>query len=142
MLDFEKILISLKIKIGGSNFFWKQQNPKRGQKQWFYLCVLILSGGSEEPSETNVLLQSRVRFSFTLLFINGFCCRFLRRNAKNLPMWHVTHGVGWTFSQNFGSLALTIWDLWCLEDREEKDQTVIYLITMLFVEQPRLHLVC
>ena len=37
-------------------------------------------------------------------------------------MWHVTHGGGgWTFSQNFSSLALTAWDLWCVEDWVEKD---------------------
>ena len=28
---------------------------------------------------------------------------------------------GWTFCQNFSSLALTVWDLWCLEYWEEKD---------------------
>ena len=36
-------------------------------------------------------------------------------------MWHVTHGGGWTLPQNFSSLALTAWYLWCLEDWEEKD---------------------
>ena len=35
--------------------------------------------------------------------------------------WHVTHLGGWTFSQNFSSLALTICDLWYYEDLEEKD---------------------
>ena len=43
-------------------------------------------------------------------------------------MWHVTcdtwHVVtccrGWTFSQNFSSLALTVCDLWYYEDLEEK----------------------
>ena len=29
--------------------------------------------------------------------------------------WHVTHSVGWTSSQNFSSLALTVWDWQCLE---------------------------
>ena len=38
--------------------------------------------------------------------------------------WHVTHGGGWTIYQNFNSLALTVWDFWCLEDWEEKDQSV------------------
>ena len=38
-------------------------------------------------------------------------------------MWHVTHGGGWKFSPNFSSLALTVWDLWCLEDWEEKDHS-------------------
>ena len=48
-------------------------------------------------------------------------------------MWHVTrdtwHGTrdtfgggGWTFSQNFSSLALTVCDLWYYEDLEEKDE--------------------
>ena len=37
-------------------------------------------------------------------------------------IWHVTHGGGWTFSQSFSSLTLTVWDLWYLEDWEEKDR--------------------
>ena len=36
--------------------------------------------------------------------------------------WHMTHGVGWTFSKNTSSLALTVLELWCFEDLEEKDQ--------------------
>ena len=43
--------------------------------------------------------------------------------------WHVTHDTwhvkrlgGWTFSQNFSSLALTVCDLWYYEDLEEKDE--------------------
>ena len=28
---------------------------------------------------------------------------------------HMTHSVGWTFSQNFSSLALLVWDWECLE---------------------------
>ena len=28
----------------------------------------------------------------------------------------MTHSVGWTFSQNFSSLALPVWDWECLED--------------------------
>ena len=35
-------------------------------------------------------------------------------------MWHMTHLGGWTFSQNFSSLALTVCDLWYYEDMEEK----------------------
>ena len=39
--------------------------------------------------------------------------------------WHVTRDMwhvwgGWTFSQNFSSLALTVCDLWYYEDLEEK----------------------
>ena len=30
--------------------------------------------------------------------------------------WNMTHIEGWTFSQNFSSLALPVWDLECLED--------------------------
>ena len=30
--------------------------------------------------------------------------------------WHMTHLGGWTFSQNFSSLALTVCDLWYYED--------------------------
>ena len=34
--------------------------------------------------------------------------------------WHVTHGGGWTFSQNFSFSALMLWDRQCLEDSELK----------------------
>ena len=39
-------------------------------------------------------------------------------------MWHVTHGGGGKFSKNFSYLALTVWDLWYLEDWEEKARKV------------------
>ena len=39
-------------------------------------------------------------------------------------MWHVTRLGGWTFSQNFSSLALTVCDLWYYEDLEEKDESL------------------
>ena len=35
--------------------------------------------------------------------------------------WHMTHGGGWTFSQNFSFPALMVWDGQCLEDSEQKD---------------------
>ena len=39
--------------------------------------------------------------------------------------WHLTcdmfGGGGWTFSQNFSFLTLTVCDLWYYEDLEEKD---------------------
>ena len=57
-------------------------------------------------------------------------------------MWHVTRLGGWTFSQNFSSLALTVCDLWYYEDLEEMDDSVNELITRLFVGQSRLHRVC
>ena len=60
--------------------------------------------------------------------------------------WYVTDGGGWTFSQNVSFLALTIWDLLCCDDLEEKDyrinQLMKYYLAELFVEQPRLHVVC
>ena len=37
-----------------------------------------------------------------------------------LDTWHVTCCVGWTLSQNFSSLALTVCDLWYYADLEEK----------------------
>ena len=49
--------------------------------------------------------------------------------------WHVTRGIwhvtclgGWTFSQNFSSLALTVCDLCHYEDLEEKDDWVTDLM--------------
>ena len=30
--------------------------------------------------------------------------------------WHMTHSMGCTFSQNFSTLALPVWDWECLED--------------------------
>ena len=39
-------------------------------------------------------------------------------------MGHVTCLGGWTFSQNFSSLALTVHDLWYYEDLEEKDDSL------------------
>ena len=38
--------------------------------------------------------------------------------------WYVTCLGGWTFSQNFSSLALIICDLWYYEDLEEKDDSI------------------
>ena len=43
-------------------------------------------------------------------------------------MWHVTCCGGWTFSQNFSSLALTVCDLWYYEDLEEKAHSLTHLI--------------
>ena len=64
-------------------------------------------------------------------------------------MGHMTHdmfGEGWTFSQNFSSLALSVCDLWYYEDMEEKahwlNESMKEWITRLFIEQPRLHRVC
>ena len=42
--------------------------------------------------------------------------------------WHVTRLGGWTFSQNFSSLALIVCDLWYYEDLEEKDDLITELI--------------
>ena len=37
----------------------------------------------------------------------------------------VTLGWGWTFSQNFSSPTLTVWDRQCLEELELKDDLII-----------------
>ena len=54
--------------------------------------------------------------------------------------WHVTHGGGWTFSQNFCSSALTVWDRQGLEDSEQKDdlmnEWMNEIMTKVFIEQP------
>ena len=63
-----------------------------------------------------------------------------------LDTWHVTLGGGWTFCQNFSSLALSVRAGKWFEDLEEKDpsvnQSVNQSVTEVFVEQPRLHRVC
>ena len=56
--------------------------------------------------------------------------------------WYVTCGEGSRFSQNFCSLALTVWDYGCFEDLEEKDDSHNEWITKVFVEQPWLQQVC
>ena len=57
-------------------------------------------------------------------------------------MSHMTHRGRWPLCQNFRSLALTVWELWCSEDISTKDEWLNELITEVFVEQPRLHWVC
>ena len=43
-------------------------------------------------------------------------------------MWHVTRDMfgGWTLSQNFSSLALTVCNLWYYEDPKEKADLMSY----------------
>jgi hypothetical protein len=76
-----------------------------------------------------------------------------RKKIVTCDTWHVTRDTGhvtcfggWTFSDNFSSLALTVYDSWYYEDLEEKDQSLNEWInqsmTRLFIEQPRLHRVC
>ena len=43
---------------------------------------------------------------------------------KKISTWHVAHCGSWTFSQNFSSLALPVWDKQCLEDSEQKDYSM------------------
>ena len=96
--------------------------------------------------------------------LHHFVQKKRRRKKVTSDMWHVTHDTwhvtcdetrdtwhvtcfgGWTFSQNFSSLALTVCDLWYYEDLEEKDEWINELMnqwmTRLFIEQPRLHRVC
>ena len=66
-------------------------------------------------------------------------------------MWYVTRDtchligdtcVGWTFTNNFSSIALMVWELGCFEDLEESDDWPTLLLTKLFVEQRRLQRVC
>ena len=51
--------------------------------------------------------------------------------------WHVTWDMlgGWTFSQNFSSLALTICYLWYYEDLEEKDDLLTELMNYLIIHE-------
>ena len=45
--------------------------------------------------------------------------------------WHVTCDTwfGWTFSQHYSSLSLTVWEKWCFEDLEKKGHWVNQLIS-------------
>ena len=56
-------------------------------------------------------------------------------------LWHVTFDMllGWTFSQNFSFLALTVCYLWYFEDLEEKADLLTELMTKVFGEQPQQH---
>ena len=58
----------------------------------------------------------------------------------------VTHGVGWTFSQNVSSLSssngLGFMMLWISGGKGSVTYWINLLITKLFIEQPRLHRVC
>ena len=63
--------------------------------------------------------------------------------------WWMTHIVGWTFSQNFSSLALPVWDWGCLEHISTKgwvnewlNESINPSVTEVIVEQPWLHWVC
>ena len=42
--------------------------------------------------------------------------------------WNVTHGGGWTFSQNCSSLALTVWVWRHFKDFQEKDQWMMKVL--------------
>ena len=60
--------------------------------------------------------------------------------------WHMTRWGGWTFSQNFSSLALTVFFLMILWRYWGKgwltdwlNEWMNELVTRLFIEQPRLH---
>ena len=59
--------------------------------------------------------------------------------------WYMTHSVIRTFSQNFNSLDLPVWDWHCLEDIWTKgwvNEWITYWGTEVIVEQPGLHRVC
>ena len=46
-----------------------------------------------------------------------------------LDTWSMTYVVEWTVSKNYSCLALTVRELWCFEDREEKDDWLTELIS-------------
>ena len=52
-------------------------------------------------------------------------------------MWHVIHGRGWTFSQTFSSIAITVWDYYVLKiGRKRTIQSHNQWVTKVFVKQP------
>ena len=77
-----------------------------------------------------------------VFFLNFFltCDRWLVTGDR----WHMTHILGWTFSENFSSLALPVWGWECLEGILTKgwvNEWVNYWQIWL-LEQHRLHRVC
>ena len=48
--------------------------------------------------------------------------------------WHMTCCRGWTFSNKFSFIALTVWDLWYLEDLGEKDHWLTRWMNKLITE--------
>ena len=52
-------------------------------------------------------------------------------------LWHMTHGGWWTFSHNFSSLALTVYDLWCFVWRLGGKSSLTYWLTELINEQDK-----
>ena len=82
-------------------------------------------GGGESSLQTSASL---------LLRPGSYSCTgdrwLLRYDTWNLTFdtLHVTQCGGWKFSQNFSFLALTVWDIWCFEDLEEKGDILIQLI--------------
>ena len=44
--------------------------------------------------------------------------------THDTDMWHMSCDKWWTLCKHFTSLALTVWDLWCFEDLQVKDDLI------------------
>ena len=55
-------------------------------------------------------------------------------------IWHMTDSVGWTFSQNFSSLALPVWDWQCSEDIWTKGSPPVCQVSSILCNVS--HLIC
>ena len=92
-----------------------------------------------------IFFDCEYEYEYYLLGIFTNIFEYLLHSELTPDAWHMTHSVGWTFSQNFSSPALTVGDRQCLKDSELKNDSINRcneLITKVCIEQPWLHMVC
>ena len=112
---FRVVLSKKSLKLGGeffSSFYpivdWPCQDFTQGSTRE--------QPSGDRPGELGVQSLSTHIQTHSLVPWHGMTC----------DPWHVKHGGGWTFSPNFSSPALTVWewDRQCLKDSELKDDLI------------------
>ena len=75
----------------------------------------VPAGGQDSQDRHNTSL---IRIFYIYIFFFKYKKLLATRDPWQVTgdIWHMTHSVGWTFSQNFSSLALPLWDWHCIED--------------------------
>ena len=90
-----------------------------------WLSLLSLHALWRSKCQMNRSRQGRPRWYQTLhrLLAPLFCPKTIQatRDTSHMNTWSCEHMNLWTFSQNFRSLVLTVWERQCLEDWEEND---------------------